>query len=451
MKNAYNLFKIILFLSILHPLQLISGNPSRLITELNVFDNDTTYQYSYLYDTNGNVAVETKYYIVAGNKVRLSQKEVTNNGNGTTTQWEKTWSGTNWNNVFKIDTDSLNGHAVSEVYSAIHANQTTPIRYISYLYTHSLLSLKSEYNYVNNNWLIGIKTSYSYNTNNQPDTVTVTNYQSGIEFEQYQSVYFYNNDGTLSAELIQQKTPTTAWVNTQLNSWFFYPGTTNIRVQRAKIWNLEFGIWENSQNIEYEYTVDNQLKSETYQHWKTMFWVDDLRYNYVYDSNGLETKKTLSLPIYHEWRNMTSINYSDYIGGLADMIQSQYEYWGGNTGDLVTAYIPFDFNNSPALQKGKRLEIITTSNGDTTGVTQIKGQNQQIPVYPNPSKGIFYINTLNYNILSWKVSTVDGRILKTMTQPAQSGVIDLNDLPKGVYLLHVETSENKYVVKLIKE
>ncbi len=451
-----NTFTILIFLMlqsvIIISSNLFSANHKRLITELNVFDNDTTYQYSYLYDNEGNIAVETKYYIVGNNKVRLSQKEMVSVGNGNKIQWEKVWKNSNWYNVYRIDFEYLNGRLNSETFTDTGKEISNPLKKINYLYTGNLLSSKQEYRNEANNWILSLKTDFQYKSDGNADTVTVSTYQSGLLNTQYQSIYYYNSTQSLTGELVRTKTIGTDWLNSQLNDWFYYIGTSNVRVQRNKTWNSDYSFWENSQNIEYQYTPDNQLKSEIYQHWKVMFWENDLRYDYVYDVKGMETKKVLSLPIYHDWRKVTSINYSNFVGNEPNLIESKFEFWGGNTGDLVTAYMPFDFNSEVALQKGKRLEIITASYSDTTSLPEIKNNGiQKIPVYPNPSKGIYYINSLDYRIKFWQISSLNGQLLKTQIQPSQSGVIDITDFPKGIYILRVETSDNQYIQKLVKE
>ena len=81
----------------------------------------------------------------------------------------------------------------------------------------------------------------------------------------------------------------------------------------------------------------------------------------------------------------------------------------------------------------------------------IKEEINSIPVYPNPSNGIYYIDTQNYDVESWSVSNLNGQILAKQIQSAQSGVIDITDFPKGIYILRVETAKNQLIQKLIKE
>jgi hypothetical protein len=72
-------------------------------------------------------------------------------------------------------------------------------------------------------------------------------------------------------------------------------------------------------------------------------------------------------------------------------------------------------------------------------------------VYPNPSDGIYYINTQEYGVQSWVIADLDGRTLKNHVQSISSGVIDITDLPKGIYILKVITQTGQFTQKLIKQ
>jgi len=95
------------------------------------------------------------------------------------------------------------------------------------------------------------------------------------------------------------------------------------------------------------------LKSETYQRWKTQFWVNDLRYDYKYDSSNKLLKKILFKEVYNDWRGLITINYSDFTNNKANTIESVYDFWGVTTGELTTSYIPFVFNTEMTIQKAK--------------------------------------------------------------------------------------------------
>ena len=423
---------------------------NQLITELKVFDNDTTFRYVFLYDDAGKKTLETKYFAQGNLWVRLSQKEWLYNAGICTNQIERVWSGSEWKNSYIIDFQYVNGVLNSEVHSVYTDGSANPFRKFVYEYTDSTLTSKKEFSYTNNTWIITLQTDYKYSLESKIDSLVMSVYQSGNIGQQYRMKNFYNSDGLLSSQLETLKDSANNWVNSQQINWFYTSGSSNIMSERTKLWNSEYGLWENYQRTDYEYNTANKLISETYQYWKTMYWQSDLRYDYMYDINGNEIKKTVLQPIYNKWRSLISINYSDFNGNKANLMESKYEFWGGNTGELVTSFIPYDFNNEIAIQKGKRLQISYSAVSDTIqslpSITE-----RSIRIYPNPSDGIYYFNMEEYAVQSWIITDLSGRILKSHAQSVSSGVIDITEVPKGMYVLKVTTKDGQLTQKLMKE
>jgi hypothetical protein len=224
-----------------------------------------------------------------------------------------------------------------------------------------------------------------------------------------------------------------------------------VQTQKYKKWNPVISSWENFQRVDCQYNGSNQILSETYQYWKMMFWENDTRYDYIYDNNNL-LKKTLSMPIYEDWRSTVSINYSDFTSNNANTIDSKYEFWGGKTGELTTSFIPFMFNNDIEIKRARSIQLGYQQFKDTilNNPTNISDPNM-IHAFPNPSTGIFYVNSHEFGIKFWSIMDLNGRLLKKDEQTIQSGVIDITDLPKGIYILRIVTPKNQSFQKLIKQ
>jgi len=423
---------------------------NQLITELKVFDNDSIFRYLYLYDNHGNKVLETKYYQQNEAWVRKSQTEWLYDKNTCITQREQIWKNA-WITTYSIEYDYVNGVLMTEIHSIYPEGVINPVRKITFQYFHSLLTFKSQFRWQDGNWILIQTENYTYFTPGLTESVSTSVYQSGHILTQYLSTFTYNANATINSQFFMQKTGTTDWVNTELINWYYLKDSNKVLSQRKKKWIADTSNWENTQRVDYKYD-ENKLVAETYQRWKIMFWVNDTQYNYNYDNKGLLLRTTLSVPKYNQWLSIITITYSDFTDNKAGLMESQFDFWGGNTGERTTSFIPFMFNNEMAIQKGERLQLSYLPVTDT-GIPEINssGLLKLIPVYPNPSVGIFYIDARAYGVQSWTISDLNGCVLKTQVQPANSGVIDITDLPNGIYLLQVRTREAHFIQKLIKE
>lgn len=450
MKHLYSTVILIVLLSAFMPNAVMPANDGQLVTEIKVIDNDSSFRYLYLYDNLGNKVVETRYYQQDSTWIRKSLNEWVYSGNNCISQRERSWNGNNWVLMYTIDYDYTNDQLNSEIHNICHNGTPTYSRKIEYQYNLTLLTSKKEYVWDLNNWTLSIENDFSYLPDGKTDSITTTTYLPGAQDNQMRSTFTYNPDGTLQSELLQEKTGQD-WVNAELINWFYTGNSSLISSIRNKKWLPDTSGWENTQRVDYQYN-NSTLVSETYQRWKTMFWDNDIRYDYEYDANNLLLKKTLSQPIYNDWRGIISINYSNFKNDKANNIDSRFDFWGGVTGNLTTSFIPFMFNDELSIQKGRSLALSYIPVNDTALYTPVQNSSlNMIPVYPNPSVGIFYINTQKYSIDSWNVSDLNGQVLKNQVQSFQSGVIDISDFPNGVYILHVNTHEGQMIQKLIKQ
>lgn len=452
MKKIYtSLYFVILFVTCL-PIGPLRATENQLVTELSVFDNDSTFRYLYLYDGDGNKVLETKYFKRNSDWVRKSQTEWLYDANKCTMQRERIWTNNDWAITYTIDYEYLNNQLVFELHNVYTNGVASEYRKINFVYVLTHLSSKSEYFWRNGSWILSQVDDYTYLANAKAQNITTSVYQLGVVAKQFQSTFTYNSSGLVLTQLLKEKSGNADWANSQLINWYYKLGSSLILSQRSKTWDTLSLKWENLQKVDYLYNTANQLTSETNQHWKLMFWENDFRYNYEYDIDAKQVKKILALPIYHQWRATISINYSNFTLEKANLMESEFNFWGGNTGELTSSYIPFMFNNEVAIKKAQKIEIsyipITDMNVPTA---EYFYPLNLIPVYPNPSEGVYYINTQEYKVQSWDVTDLNGRIVQDQIQSNASGVIDLTSLSKGIYILRVKTPDRQLTQKLIKQ
>ena len=451
MKYLFTTLILIILHSVCLPVVGISANDNQLITEIRVIDNDSSFRYLYLYDDLGNKVLETKYYQQDSIWIRKTMNEWIYTGTNCTAQRERSWNDNQWMMTYTIDYEFVNDQLNTETHNTYTNSLANLLKKVDYQYDNARLTSKKEYARELNAWTLNLENDFRYLADGKTDSIITTNYTSGNIVTKLLSTFVYQADGSLQSQILQEKSDT-GWNNTEKINWLYDPNSAMLASVRNKKWMSTTSSWENTQRIDYEYINGDELASETYQRWKTMFWENDIRYDYQYDNAKRLLKKTLSKPIYTDWRGLISINYSNFTNQKANDIDSKYEFWGGTTDQLTTSYIPFVFNNEQAVQKGRSIEISYVPLNDTALFTPVENNGYHlIPVYPNPSVGIFYVNTQKYALKSWTVSNINGQVLKQEVQTFQSGVIDLTDLPKGVYILKATTDTEQLIQKLIKE
>ena len=425
-----------------------SVNDNQLVTQLKVVENDSTFWYMYVYDA-GKKVMETKSYQVDSTTwIRKSLTEWVYDGDNCISQRERIWRGNYWDFTFSIDYSYSNGVLQNETQNVFSNGIASAIRKTDFSYNLNKLSTRKEYLKSQDGWHLTTQTDLRYKTGGtKADSLIISSYQADTLTSQSVSTFKYTND-LLVSQLTQQYTKV-GLVNSDSINWFYYPNSTLLKTQKNKKWNTVILKWENFQRVDYEYNDSSQIMSETYQHWETMFWKNDLRYDYLYDSNNVMQKKMLSMPIYEDWRNTVSINYSDIIANNANTIRSTYEFWGGSTGDLTTSFIPFVFNNELVIRRAKSIQLSYAQYNDTI-LQNLLPQINSIGVYPNPSNGIFYITTHDSTLKSWAITDLNGRILKQNENSFQSSVVDITELSIGIYILKVSTDNSTNISKIIK-
>ena len=422
---------------------------NQLVTQIRVVDNDSMFLYLYVYDS-GNKVLETKFYQPDTTTfIRKSLTEWIYNDNKCITQRERIWGENGWNFSYIIEYGYSGNVLQSETHSTYSNGIAQAIKQLTYEYANEQIRSKKEYARLNDLWHLNLQTDYRYLSDNKQDSLIITQYKADTVNSRIISRFHYNGAGLLASQL-QKQYKNSTWQNTDSINWFYYSNSALVQTQKNKVWNGSLSTWENSQRVDYTYDDNNKLTSESYQHWKTMFWENDIRYDYQYNESNL-LKKSLSLPVYEDWRKILSVNYSDFTQNKSNTIKSVYEFWGGNSGELTTSFIPFMFNDEIAIKRARSIKLGYTQYNDTLLSNPVYENLNRVHAYPNPSNGIFYLNYQQSGIQSWSVTDLNGRTLKVNESAVQSGVIDLTELPRGIYLLRIISSDGLSFQKLIKQ
>ena len=87
-----------------------------------------------------------------------------------------------------------------------------------------------------------------------------------------------------------------------------------------------------------------------------------------------------------------------------------------------------------------------------TGLSTIfLGSNNDITVYPNPATDKLYISSANKAIHKIQLIDLTGKVVYSCNFITQNGSIDLSGARSGLYVVLVNTKNNIYTTKVIKE
>ncbi len=115
-------------------------------------------------------------------------------------------------------------------------------------------------------------------------------------------------------------------------------------------------------------------------------------------------------------------------------------------GDKIknTAYIYFDYNPAVVTNTTQN-KCVQSSNSVIQTVN-----NTMFKVYPNPSKGVFTIES-NAKIYSqFLIYDIYGKLLKKIAIKSQSTIVDIQELANGIYFVKLNNNSNNAVI-IIKE
>ena len=411
------------------------------ITQLFITNGGQEYRHTFLYDDFGYVRLETKYILPDNDTLRHSQIEWTRSAS-VVTQRERVFENNAWRDIHLIETQyNAQGLRIEESFFQYVSGVRTPVKRVQYEYQNGGLVEFREFRFENNVWLPALVNWFNRNNN------VLTQRTTGISTA-FVSRITYDTQGRPQAMLVQREIGSELH-NTDSITWF-YNDNGQLFSQRSRRWNEQGGYWENSQKVNFEYDLAGNLIAETYLQWSGMHWQNIYRREFQYNENNVQIRRTLQGHIHRDWRNMISIHYSDIHNGRARKMESRFDFWGGNTGELTPSYIPFYFNNKLVIRRAERI-IVSFEELPPTTLPEINLPDELvIRVYPNPSDGRFYLNSAQHEILSWRVFSLTGQPVKSDAQRTHSTVIDLTGLPTGVYVLQVQTTIGTQQQRLVK-
>ncbi len=101
-----------------------------------------------------------------------------------------------------------------------------------------------------------------------------------------------------------------------------------------------------------------------------------------------------------------------------------------------------------SICESERTMVTATMDSNCLGILEINGK-ETIKIYPNPFSETIHINKPEL-VRSVKVTDVSGRMISSINQVQSE--LRLNDLPKGLYILHLDMKDgSQQSIKMIKQ
>lgn len=419
-----------------------------LIREIIAHENDSVFRYTYLFDDFKNKVVENKYFVNDNNVSNpLSRTEWIYDKQNCLLQRKQQWKNSGWETTFLIESEYLDNVKVKEKLTTVSNNVEQIEKTVINNYVNGkLLSVKSNKG-AEADQKIQQLSQFIYDNANRVRIMQIDGNPDMENQIKQKLQYIYSEITGKLDSLISFDIQTTEETKKQLTLFFYDKSTGNPALQIQKKWNGITGKWENQAKSDFIYNQGGVLIQEIYSHHSGFFWIANTRYDYVFDSQGLLQSKIMYQPIYRQWRKIYTIEYSQIENNQPNLMESKHNFWGGNTGELVDNYIPYYFNDQISIMEASSMEIKYTT--DITVVTNSVFETGWLKIYPNPSNGVFYINTQNYYIESWQVFDLRGTVLKSEYNRIRTGVIDLTEFPDGMYMIKALTNDNQILKQKI--
>jgi hypothetical protein len=417
-----------------------------LVREIIVNKKDSVFRHTFYFDEFRNKVMENKYFVENNTIYPIKRTEWVYESNRCVSQREQTWQNGNWITTHLNSKHFTDGLIMRETLTSFSNNIETTEKTIISTYDNGFLTSVTNYRGEKEDNDIMQQLVFSYNDVHKVKRQQIINGHSQQTDSTQILQYVYDSSGKLDSVILINRIQEQEFKEL-LTTYFYDRLSGNLIKQIQKEWNEPGSKWENLTKTEFVYDSNNRLVSELYAHFNILFWTPNTKYEYVYNADGLLEQKIMYQAIYRQWRKIFTIEYSDISNGQPNLMESKYNFWGGETGSFVNNYIPYYFNDEIAIMNADRMEIRYFI--DTTVITNSVFETGWLKIYPNPSNGVFYISTQDYYIETWEVYNLSGVMVKNNVSSYRTGVVDLTDLADGIYMINARTSDNKQLKQKI--
>jgi len=309
-------------------------------------------------------------------------------------------------------------------------------------------SYKYEYQYDNNNNQI-LEVDYSWDSNAK---VWIESYKYECQYDNNQILevdYYWDSDAN-------------AWV--EMSKYEYQcDNNNNLILEVDSYWDSDANEWVERSKYEYQYDNNNNLTLYAYYDWNSDAneWVEWSKYEFQYDNNNNPI-----LWVGYFWDSIANAwvevykNEYQYDNNNNQILEVGY-YWDSDANALVE-------NSKHESQYDDNNDIISATNydwnGDVCTITNYQYYYSPLTinsissvytggntaVFPNPATDYIVVKGDATSIIT--VSNLSGGVIyKGETLAGERKTIDVSSWASGVYIITVETGNNKTTSKIVKK
>lgn len=383
-------------------------NPSA-ITEMEYFNGtfDTAHRTVFTYNANGDILQETGfYYDYSTGNFELDSRELYtyNSSNEATEYLIQSWDDSIWVDQMRQTVKYTAQGDMEEVLVEVPSGSDWVLYY-------------------------GIRINYTYDSNNNPTEAIIELNQTGswTEIQKQLITYDSNNEPT---EIITQIPAGSGWDNysRMINmTWHKWGGTNEQLFSYAETQDWDGSQWADAGRQTNTYTNDDMPVSTLIEEWDGSTYVNSEHYNWTYDQYGNQE-------FYVEEEYEIAAGTWDTTYGE----RSEYTYNSDNSIDTETLA---SYNSIGWETDSKNLYEYESTSGFTKNRL-----NTTLQAYPNPTTDVLNLK-LEEQRFTVTITDLTGR---TVLQAQNNRALDVSNLKKGIYLVHIAGEKGNAAVKFVK-
>jgi hypothetical protein len=308
-------------------------------------------------------------------------------------------------------------------------------------------------------WNTSSLTETVYDSYGYPKEEVITQFGDDGYVQESKFEYTYDKNGYPTISLKFMKSDSVNWLNNSKTEYAFDAnGNKLLEAVYMRSWNTIYmnswdstQVWIGSYKYEYQYDSNNKMLSSTEYQWNfdtsswLGVWKSEITYNV--DQNPIiqidyRTETTVWIP-----NIKTEFSYDTTVSINNMLVPQGYREMGAN--NMISQIVETPYNAAISAWTTSKSILLYYSNYIYIDAGIPSLNSLKISIYPNPTTESFRVNGLaRPSTLS--VLDLTGKLMFTKVISSNEP-ISINSLPKGIYLVKINSGNAQISQKLVKK